>query len=122
MNFEDAIKLKTGSSVFSADGKKLLVCAVDFSISFTGNQERKCIIHTINNDLQKKKYSYEEVFYDKDFLSDEENILVNWISNNSEFVRKNYDVIHIISHCFLQGFSEGYRYQKVHSIQELLQK
>lgn len=122
MKFEEAIELKTGSSVFDAAGNKLLVTSVDFSIQFTGDKKPTCIINAIDSKFNIKAYSYDEVFYDQEFLSDEEKALVEWISQNQQFVLKNYDVLHIISHCFLQGFSKGYEYKKIYSAQEQLQK
>jgi hypothetical protein len=123
MNFEEAIKLKTGSKVYDCFGNKLLVYKVDFNLSFVdGKEQKKCFIHTIDSKLDKVKLSHENVFFDQEFLSDEEKIFVDWISNNKDFVNKNQDVLHIISHCFLQGFAEGYKYKKKQTLQELMDK
>lgn len=124
MKFEDAIKLKTGNTVFDCFGNKLLVCGIKFNVTFNEKKEesQKCMIDVITAKLNKVTYSYEDLFLDQEFLSDEEKILVQWISENKDFVNKNFDYIHIISHCFLQGFSKGYHYKKMHSIEELMQK
>jgi hypothetical protein len=123
MNFEEAIKLKTGSKVYDCFGNKLLVYKVDFNLSFADDKEqKKCFIHTIDSKLDKVKLSHENVFFDQEFLSDEEKIFVDWISNNKDFVNKNQDILHIINYCFLQGFAEGYKYKKKQTLQELMDK
>jgi hypothetical protein len=122
MQFEEAIKLQSGSSVFDTCGNKLSVCSIDFNIPFTGEKSKSCTIHAVDSKMNKRSYSYEELFQDQEFISDEEKILIEWISNNKKFIVDNYDVIHIISHCFLQGFAKGYEYKKIYTINELLQK
>jgi len=122
MNFEEAIKLKTGSSVFDCFGNKLLICNVSYRLRFNKEPKNECVVTVIDSKLNKKYYSHEEVFFDQEFLSDEEKVFVEWISNNKEFVTKNQDIMHIISHCFLQGFAEGYKYKKQYNIQEMMQK
>jgi hypothetical protein len=123
MNFEEAIKLKTGSKVYDCFGNKLLVYAVDFNLSFVDGKEKKtCFINTIDSKLDKVKLSHENVFVDQEFLSDEEKIFVDWISNNKDFINRNQDVLHVINYAFMQGFAEGYKYKKLHTIQELMEK
>lgn len=123
MNFEEAIKLKTGSRVYDSFGNKLLVCKIDFNFIFNNGKEVKnCFIYAVDKKLDKVKLSYENVFLDEDFLSDEEKIFVKWVSENKEFINKNQDILHIISHCFLQGFAEGHKYKKINTLQELMEK
>lgn len=123
MNFEDAIKLKTGSTVYDCFGNKLLVYKVDFNFTFNnGNDTKQCYIYAIDKQLDKVKLSYDNVFLDQELLSDEEKIFVNWISENAQFVNKNKDILHIIHFCFLQGFSEGFKYKKTYTLKELMEK
>lgn len=122
MEFEEAIKLKTGMPVFDKSGNKLIVVNTNFKIFFDSTQENTCSIEVVDSKLNKLKYDYKDILLASDFLSDEEKILVEWIGKNKDFVNKNKDILHIISYCFLQGFANGYEYKKRYTLEELIQK
>lgn len=120
MDFEKAIVLKTGQIVKNCFGEKFVVYKVDYSINFD-NKQKQCYVQTIDSRTNKTWLSYNDIYLDNDDICDEEKYFLNWIKDNEEYVRENYDYLDILRFCFLQGFSKGYDYNKC-TFKEMMEK
>lgn len=55
-------------------------------------------------------------------ISDQEKHFIKWAKTNRDYVTDNLDSLHIIRFCFLNGFNDGYEYNKEYTFKEMMEK
>lgn len=111
MDFNCAVKLKTGDIIKNCFGDKLIVYKIDYNMNFSNNQ-KNCYIQVIDSKIHKRWVSYEDVYLQNVEESDQEAAFITWANVNKDYVMEHYDYLDIIRKAFKDGFSVGFEHSK----------
>lgn len=116
MNFQEALRLKTGDKVYTHLGKIVVISG------WHQNFENPCIkddlyFHCIDTSLNSMQYRYDELCGPE--LCDEDKIFIEWYINNGP---KNEDMLPYLKASFMEGFKHGYSHKQRMLSQDQLQK
>jgi len=120
ISIKEALNIRDSTYVYDYYGRNLKVYGytVTYEKGKPTNVEFSCIDINTN---EKFIYSYDEIYQNFDYLSDEQKLFLVWLRKREDYYR-DIDDIKKFEEAFMNGFSAGYSYKRQKLADEQLQK